>query len=479
MHERTFHPEDQIAFAQLSGDWNPLHVDQVYARRCLTGQAVVHGIHASLWALDTWLSEFGQQVSIRSLKASFLRPMPVGVALTCSVIPKQDDRVDIEIFCARSVASKLEVEWIKGGRGSGAQPTAGFPERKLPLELSLEEIAGHSGTLALQLDLETASGLFPRLVRFLPPDELAAIVNTSRLVGVECPGLHSLFSEIDLVAAAGQPRPLLGYQVTQVDSRFGLVRMHIETPALAGDVRAFLRPKPTAQAGYSTLQAQVQPGEFAGQKALIVGGSRGLGELVAKMLAAGGAEVRITYHRGESDAARIVEDIAAHGGKVGSMKLDVLDRGNEETPLPDDLAPTHLYYFATPFIFSGTRACFSEELFARFCDYYVTGFGRTVERLTDQGLKRVFYPSSVAIEELPLDMGEYVTAKAAGETLCALLEKRHGGLKISRPRLPRMATDQTASLLPVKNLDPLPVMLELMRAFHEPDSVCRTLPRIT
>jgi len=36
--ERVFKREDQESFAALSGDWNPIHVDSVAARRLLFGE---------------------------------------------------------------------------------------------------------------------------------------------------------------------------------------------------------------------------------------------------------------------------------------------------------------------------------------------------------------------------------------------------------------------------------------------------------
>ena len=47
---RRFAMEDVESFAELSGDFNPLHVDPVAARRALYGEVVVHGVHSLLWA---------------------------------------------------------------------------------------------------------------------------------------------------------------------------------------------------------------------------------------------------------------------------------------------------------------------------------------------------------------------------------------------------------------------------------------------
>ena len=49
---RRFGMADQLSFAALSGDYNPMHVDALAARRTQAGAPVVHGMHAVLWALD-------------------------------------------------------------------------------------------------------------------------------------------------------------------------------------------------------------------------------------------------------------------------------------------------------------------------------------------------------------------------------------------------------------------------------------------
>ena len=54
---RTFTEADQIRFADVSGDRNPMHLDAVKARRTQAGLPVVHGVHLLLWALDVLARE--------------------------------------------------------------------------------------------------------------------------------------------------------------------------------------------------------------------------------------------------------------------------------------------------------------------------------------------------------------------------------------------------------------------------------------
>lgn len=53
-------------------------------------------------------------------------------------------------------------------------------------------------------------------------------------------------------------------------------------------------------------------------------------------------------------------------------------------------------------------------------------------------------------------------AKAAGEILCRELERRHLNLKVSLPRLPRVLTDQTATVPPVASADPVEILAALL-----------------
>ena len=85
MTQRVFTSDDQLAFAKLSGDHNPLHLDPLLARRLLFGRQVVHGLHALLWSLDYHLQSVRQPMELRTLKANFKAGIGVGQTLHCRV----------------------------------------------------------------------------------------------------------------------------------------------------------------------------------------------------------------------------------------------------------------------------------------------------------------------------------------------------------------------------------------------------------
>jgi len=62
--------------------------------------------------------------------------------------------------------------------------------------------------------------------------------------------------------------------------------------------------------------------ELAGKRALVTGGSRGIGAAIALALAEKGAAVAITYERSADRAAQVVDAIENKGGKAVAIQAD-------------------------------------------------------------------------------------------------------------------------------------------------------------
>src|SRR5690606_27303584 len=137
-------------------------------------------------------------------------------------------------------------------------------------------------------------------------------------IGMRVPGLHSVFTALQATFASADAAPALSYRTQIWDERFQFV-----TVALSGGgeglATALLRPEPVRQPSLAEVAARVAPDRFAGASALVIGGSRGLGEAAAKLFAAGGAEVTLTYRDGAAEADRLLAEIAAAGGRARAL----------------------------------------------------------------------------------------------------------------------------------------------------------------
>jgi len=459
---RTFTIDDQLRFAKLSGDNNPMHTDPGFARRLMLGKIVVHGVHTLMWGLDIALAENKTLSHISQLKVKFAKAIGIDEEVSLEWEWKGASlslKAHVRHELAMTVRAVFKSESIDAPLVSRSR----FDKDVLPndadsLELGLRE------NLQLTLDSSLCKSLFPELLSRLPDAQTAAILLTSKTIGMHCPGLHSIFSGISLTVPGERPE-YARYELIDFDERFSFATLDFQTPLLTGTLTAFQRPKPVEQPDFSALSQMVENNEFNESRALVIGGSRGLGEVTAKLLAAGGADIRITYHSGKAEADKLCTEIAEHGRSCSCFQLDISspDQGMDAI-LEDGWLPTDVYYYPTPPIFQGTAGKFSQELFEQFCLFYVSAFSSILTRLRETGSAfRVLYPSTVAVDELPPNMMEYAAAKTAGESICKSLSRQLGDLAITITRFPRLDTDQTVSLYPVRNEPPAPLILATLR----------------
>jgi hypothetical protein len=468
--ERFFTMQDQQFFAALTGDCNPMHMDVLAARRTTAGAPVVHGIHELLWCLDTISQRLGGLPPVSSLRVNFDTFVAVGETVGLNLLKHDVAGLRAELRVAGTPALALALGF--GEEESVSTPlevTGEFFDGAEPLELTLEQIGGREGGVKLASSGTAVETAFPNAARLLGKSRVSGLGSLTRLVGMACPGLHSIFNSLSLKAClpSGEDSAGIRYRVDRVDQRFRRIVQSVRGCGWIGSVTCSARRPPTAQRSLESLKGLLGGNEFSRSTALIVGGSRGLGELTAKLIATGGGNVIITYSKGRSDAELLAHAINESGGRASILHYDVLQEPESQlTALKT--APTHLYYFATPAIMDRRGASFNEGRFQGYVAFYISGFVKLVDALSlrrPEGL-RVLYPSTVAIDNRPRGMTEYSMAKAAGEILCADIETNQPKILILRPRLPRLPTDQTASLQSVETDDPVEIMLSYIRDLH-------------
>lgn len=468
---RTFTQDDQRGFAATSLDCNPMHMDPVAARRLISGRQVVHGIHTLLWALDYWHRQ--APVVWKALSCEFKNPVNVDDAVQFSQRHEHGGASSVVATVNGLVCTQVRFDDAQPGPPTHAIADSPGADRQDfwigPLDRPLSEPPSTHERRCYRLpllDAEPLSIRFPHVSAVLGPERLAAIAALSRFVGMVCPGLHSVFSSVRIClndASGGGSE--LRLRVTKYDARFQLFVIGFEG-CIRGEIRAFVRPPPQAQPSMGDVVARVRPGEFAGSRSLVIGGSRGLGETVAKILAGGGGEVTVTHAHGADDAHRVAQEIDAAGlGTCTALKLDLAVDVFASLKL-DVGALDAVYYFATPRIFRKKAALFDRSLLDEFNSFYVDRLAALCAWLDDgaRGRRiRVLLPSTVFVLERPPGLTEYAMAKASAEILAQDLNRSLTSVEILCRRLPRVATDQTASIMKLETESSLDVLLPVVR----------------
>lgn len=338
------------AFARWTGDRSSLHLDPAFARRSRFRDRVAHGMIAVAGLLALQSLHPDEQLRFRALKGQFLRPVGLTDVLRM--------RVQQDLSDARDVA--FRATWERESDGVTVTRVDGTYARVPPASGPAAEPGGmdvdslcerDEGVASLQDTDEvirwrwgSAAGeefkalvLEPMGVRLpgRPCPNLLATVMLSPLVGMRLPGRRATFLGFDLSFErdlAWWGECALAGTVTEVQGGTDVMRAAVrvdgadETVA-AGRVEVLVNAPPTRMPDSAALAGSAVDLGLRDKVALVMGGSRGIGETTAKLLALLGARVTLTYFRGQADAEAIVADIREAGGVADCASCDVRDEG--------------------------------------------------------------------------------------------------------------------------------------------------------
>ena len=109
---KTFTDEDIRAFAELTGDYNPVHLDDEYAASTRFGRRIAHGMLAASLISATLANDLpGRGTVYLSQSVRFVAPVFPGDAVTAQVIVTRvrEDKpiVTLETVCTNQRGEKL------------------------------------------------------------------------------------------------------------------------------------------------------------------------------------------------------------------------------------------------------------------------------------------------------------------------------------------------------------------------------------
>lgn len=441
---KTFSESNHLKFAKFSGDFNPIHLDSVIAKKSLFGKRIVHGVHAVLWCLEELAK---RNVILSSIEAIFLKPIGVGQTVCASYDDKKNTilirSIDKSITYVQLHIGPTKL--IKQVKGNLIKPK--FKSSPNPEDNTIEFLK-KLPTRKIDYFGEQQSGneLFPEIFKIYGSDCIVQIASCSFIVGMWFPGLYSLFSRliIDL-----NPH-IMGnglVTVTRLISGVNLLHLEYQDSEISAKLQAYVRPRSESEVELKDIKEIIEDNtKFKDINALIIGGSRGLGAVISKIIAVGGGAVDITYIDCEEDAVQLKNVLQKYSKNTKHIKFSIewIDHKIIEYEKYNQI-----YYFASPKILSSPN----QDDLNNYKKYYVTKFENLVREAIAVGFKgAMYYPSTVLIEEGETLFYEYASMKLKGEILCNELRLKYP-IKILSERLPRLSTDQNLSIIHAKKLD--------------------------
>ena len=109
---KTFTEDDLRRFIEITGDVNPLHVDDAFAAGTQFGRRVLHGmLTASIFSTMVGMLLPGPGAIYRSQTLKFLRPVHLGETVTAHFLVRSVDRVkhrlDIEAWIENEAGERV------------------------------------------------------------------------------------------------------------------------------------------------------------------------------------------------------------------------------------------------------------------------------------------------------------------------------------------------------------------------------------
>lgn len=437
-------------FVTLSGDNNPLHTDSLYSRRIMFGRPVIHGVYSLLKIFDFYSNSLPCMSSLISLEAKFLNPIFDGDSIVLKLDCNEDDyKIQAYLEETKLIIIKLKFSSVLK-QNLFFENTNKLPQIEQPKKLILENISKINGNEINTVNTNLFNTIFNSLDANKAPQLYSTLLTSTRVVGVKCPGADSLYSSLNLhFATTSFNNNLFEYNVNKVYKGLSLIKIDFKSLNYVGTINAFLRKQEVQQKSLKNILQDLTKVQYPKRKALVIGGTRGLGEVCAKILGSLGYETSITYNKGIKEAKRISNEFKENNLNLTFFQYNVLDSKKD---FLKDKVYDYIFFFATPHIKTSNSQLIDNKLLDYFNNFYLNGFFSIVNSIKNKKT-RFFFPSSVFIDEFPKYLKEYAISKKISEYYSEQYNKQKGVKIIHYPRLKKVKTDQTQDFFNSDSLD--------------------------
>jgi acyl dehydratase len=238
---RVFGSADQEMFARLSGDVNPVHMPGQSAQRALADRAVVHGTHTLLWSLECLHAAWPDLRPLTSVKARFARMVLQDDRATVSSTWTAQDKLRLDVSTNGERAATFQIGYghARGSRRDVVD--APLLQLSSPRDLAWSEVADCRGRMVAAAPSGEIASAFPAASAAMGAARIAGLCCASAIVGMACPGLHSILGGLALETADAAPDEAMSFAVASVNDPFHLATLSVNGSGWAGTIDALIR----------------------------------------------------------------------------------------------------------------------------------------------------------------------------------------------------------------------------------------------
>ena len=461
---KTFDLDDQNWFAEISGDYNPIHINEIESRKLHSGGILVHGIHTVTWALDCFFKK-NPQNKLDTLKTKFFKPIYLNQKLSIVFENINNKKHNIKIYDKELLVSII---LEASGLSFGNKVVDSKYHFDFPKEFKYND---DTNEISISLSKKMILNKYPFFCKAVGLEIVSNIIGLSRLVGMECPGLNSLFVgfNINFHHKNAVKTNKIFWSINKYYGNQAPINIFVKSSIMEGIVQAFIRPSPIIQLPFLEISKFTKNIiNLNNTFSIIIGGSRGLGEVTSKIIASYGGNVIITYNTGKNEAIKICNDINTNSSSDFAVPLHL----NIENPKnlfdylnKNKIQINSIYYFATPNI-KGTKSIELDknllDLYNSFYSIYFSRLLRLLKKYVFNNEIKIFYPSTIFIDQGKENLMEYVLSKKNAEAYIESINYKLNNINIIVDRLDMLNTDQNNSVFSVKTKDPLIVMNDVV-----------------
>lgn len=452
-------------FSELTGDSNPLHTQQGFARRSIYRQQVVHGmLPLGFVSLLDFFQIANFTSSIVEMSAQFNEPVFINnkIILSAAVagIDKENNHAKFNYTLqnaeSKSVITKGAITVLyhpftandnfafkKGAFSNHSMVQEALTAKELRLEeISKDDKDGFNFMVteeAIKTFLETLSeGILENKkfeeadlpLRFHLPD-LLSIMLFSTSVGMGIPGRYATFLEftakVNKDIKINTPYLLKG-EVAHISQSTRIIKKNIsvfnndgENSSVSGKVSILVNQPPSKMPSIQSLKENNIDMNIKDKVVLITGASRGIGETTAKLFGLLGAKVIVNYFQGEGDAKRVADEIVNAGGDAVALQADVSNPFQVQEMVKRAVERYHTINILVNNAAKDFRPINFLKLtwddFQRDMDVVVKGAfnccKEIIPLMIEHGAGKIINISTVATDNPPPNQAKYVVSKSA------------------------------------------------------------------